>query len=253
MNYFSQSTQESLGYYVYFLINPADNKIFYVGKGCRNRVFEHAKNALTDSTESDKLDIIRSIIQSNQEVKYYIVRHGLTEGEALIVESTLIDFLTFNDFSHIANISNIAAGHHQWNKGIKTVDDIELLYNCQPLKVEEQKHKLLCINLNRRYRLEEDIYESIRRSWVLKPDRANLADYVVAEYKGIIRGVFKVNEKGWQKVDDEKNAEYYEGKSKSRYFFEGEEVTDEEITRLYLHKKLPEKLRGQANPIWYLY
>lgn len=33
MKYFSQLTQETLGYYVYLLINPLDNKIFYVGKG----------------------------------------------------------------------------------------------------------------------------------------------------------------------------------------------------------------------------
>lgn len=253
MNYFSQSTQEALGYYVYFLINPVDNKIFYVGKGCRNRVFEHAKNALTDSTESDKLDIIKNIMDSNNEVKYYIARHGLTEKEAYLVESAFIDFLTFCDFSFIADISNIAAGHHQWDKGIKTAKDIELLYNCQPLKMEGQKHKLLCININRKYNSGEDMYEITRRSWVLNPNRANLADYIVAEYKGIIRGIFKVNEKGWQKVNDEKNAEYYKGKSESRYYFEGEKVTDEEVIRLYLHKKLPEKLRGQANPVWYLY
>lgn len=36
---FSQKTQEELKSYVYILIDPRDNKIFYVGKGYGNRVF----------------------------------------------------------------------------------------------------------------------------------------------------------------------------------------------------------------------
>lgn len=120
MEYFSQLTQEALGYYVYFLINPLDNKIFYVGKGKGNRVFRHAKAALIEWQNSDKLDIIRDIINKKQSVKYYILRHGLSENEAFLVESAFIDFLTFEDFSFIATISNIVAGYHQWDKGLKT-------------------------------------------------------------------------------------------------------------------------------------
>ncbi|RHB38528.1 hypothetical protein DW888_01580 [Bacteroides nordii] len=80
-----------------------------------------------------------------------------------------------------------------------------------------------------------------------------MANYVVAEYRGIIRAIFKVDEKGWQRVEDEENTEYFKGKSKARYYFEGKEVFDEEVCKLYLHKRLPIKLQGQANPIWYLY
>ena len=125
MEDFSQLTQETLGYYVYLLINPLDNKIFYVGKGKENRVFNHAKAALLDWIKSDKLDIIREIIDNEQKVKYYILRHGMTEKEAYLVESAFIDFLTFNDFSFVANISNVVAGHNQWDKGLKTVEEIE--------------------------------------------------------------------------------------------------------------------------------
>lgn len=38
MNKFSDKTIEELGYYVYSLTDPRNNKIFYIGKGCGNRV-----------------------------------------------------------------------------------------------------------------------------------------------------------------------------------------------------------------------
>ena len=36
MNKFSDKTIEELGYYVYSLTDPRNNKIFYIGKGCGN-------------------------------------------------------------------------------------------------------------------------------------------------------------------------------------------------------------------------
>lgn len=139
---FSQLTQETLGYYVYLLINPLDNKIFYIGKGKGNRVFNHAKAASLVWLENDKLNLTRDIIGKGQKVKYYILRHGMTEKEAYLVESAFIDFLTFKDFSFVANITNIVAGYNQWDKGLKTVEEIELLYNCLPLDVENCYRKL---------------------------------------------------------------------------------------------------------------
>ena len=253
MEYFSQLVQETLGYYVYLLISPLDNKIFYIGKGKGNRLFDHAKAVPLAWIESDKLNIIRNIIDKGENVKCYILRHGMTEKEAYLVESAFIDFLTFRNFSFVANITNIVAGHNQWDKGLKTVEEIELLYNCLPLDIENKAHKLLCININGTYNSSSDIYEITRKSWVLNPNRANQADYVVAEYRGIIRAIFKVDKKRWQRVESKENAEYFKGKSKARYYFEGEKVLDKEIQEMYLNKSLPKKEKGQANPIWYLY
>ena len=133
------------------------------------------------------------------------------------------------------------------------IKEIELLYNCLPLDVENKPHKLLCININGTYHSSANIYEITRKSWVLNPNRANQADYVVAEYRGIIRAIFEIDEKGWQRVEGEENAEYFKGKSKTRYYFEGKEVFDKEIQEMYLNKRLPRKEKGQANPILYLY
>ena len=46
MNKFSNKSIEELGFYVYSLVDPRDGIIFYIGKGCGNRVFQHCEAAL---------------------------------------------------------------------------------------------------------------------------------------------------------------------------------------------------------------
>lgn len=40
-----------------------DNKIFYIGKGYGNRVFQHAMNALDGDISNLKLETIRAVIK----------------------------------------------------------------------------------------------------------------------------------------------------------------------------------------------
>ena len=176
---FSPKTQEELKAYVYALIDPRDNKIFYIGKGNNSRVFSHINEAIINPRETEKLETIRAIKCENEKVKHFIIRHGLEENEAFMLESVLIDFLTFKDFADVAKITNIASGHHFFNQGIKTVEECEILYNCEELKNEDIKHNILLININKtfdnnRRKKNEDpnyvrsnIYEAIRGWWVL--------------------------------------------------------------------------------------
>ncbi|MFY9158455.1 LEM-3-like GIY-YIG domain-containing protein [Aquirufa ecclesiirivi] len=252
IEYFSQKTQEELKFYVYVLIDPRDNKIFYVGKGLGNRVFSHINEALVNPSISEKLETIRAIKLANLQVKHFIVKHGLEENEALIVESVLIDFLTFRDFAEIAKISNIVAGHHSFNQGIKTVDECEILYNCEELKKEDIQHKVLVININKSYDNKRkkksdnpdydrpNIYEATRGWWVLDKNRAENSDYVLAEYRGVIRAIFK----------PEKWVQDIEHRGTKRWGFEGSEVTDTQIVDIYLNKEI-QKIKGMSNPIRY--
>lgn len=147
MNKFSDKTIEELGYYVYSLTDPRNNKIFYIGKGCGNRVFQHCEAALQENEESLKLNLIREIIYSGAEVEHYILRHKLTEEEAFQIESVLIDFLTFPKFNTEQVLTNIVSGHHLWDEGIKTVDEVSSIYDCEKIKVNPNE-QLLLVSLN---------------------------------------------------------------------------------------------------------
>lgn len=249
---FTQKTQEELKFYVYALIDPRDNKIFYIGKGNTNRVFSHINEAIINPRETEKLETIRAIKNTNQKVKHFIIRHALEENEAILVESVLIDFLTFKDFAEIAKITNIASGHYSFNRGIKTVEECEVLYNCEELKEENIMHKILVININKTFDNKRNrkndnpvynrlnIYEATRGWWVLDNNRAKRIEYVLAEYGGVIRAIFK----------PEKWLQDIENRGSKRWGFEGTEVFDKEILELYMNKVVP-KIKGMANPIRY--
>ena len=208
MNYFSQKCTEELGYYVYALVDPRTDKIFYIGKGCGNRVFDHCNFAIKEDTESLKLNLIREIIAAGLRVKHYILRHKLSEKEALMVESVLIDLLTYPELNNNSLLTNIVSGYHQWDRGIKTAEEIEATYDCKKIKANKKDHILL-VSLNRTFDLARkrnddiDLYEITRHAWVIAKHKAPKINYVLGVYRGIVRSVVKV--KGYSWVKDAKN------------------------------------------------
>jgi hypothetical protein len=245
---FDTATIENLKAYVYALVDPRNGKIFYVGKGRGNRVFDHVRDAIAkykdDAVDKKKMSMkvrtIRQIIADGLEVKYYILKHGMANREALRVESALIDLLTYPDFKDKTVLTNIAAGHHQYMFGIKTVDDIKAIYHSKPIdEVLNPTDKLLIVKLNRSFKGDDlSFYEKTRGTWVLAERNAKQADYVLAVYNGVVRAVFKP--KKWLPVPVQ------EGK-RQRWEFVGDEVTDSP----YLYTEVSEYAKGQ-NPIAYI-
>jgi hypothetical protein len=113
-------------YYVYALVDPRTDEIFYIGKGTKDRVAAHGKQAGLDvqSGESDKVERIREIRLDGAEPLIDIVRHGLTADDALAIEATLIDCLP--------RLTNIVAGHGV-EGGRTSLDDLISRYGAEPL------------------------------------------------------------------------------------------------------------------------
>lgn len=231
---FGQAVIESLQYYVYFLLDPRDGDVFYVGKGAGNRVFNHMEDAIEEESESEKLDTIRDIINSGHKVKHYILRHGLTEKDAFEVEAALIDFVG------MSNLSNLQGGHYSSDYGIKTADEIIAMYQAEELLTAEP---CMLININRLYDKKMtgfDLYEATRKSWVVGIRREKVK-YVIATYRGLTREIYKVH--NWY-------SSILNGKS--RWAFNGD-IAHEDIRSILRYKSIKHFYKkGAANPIKYL-
>ena len=116
-------------YYVYVLIDPLDNKIFYVGKGKGRRAEEHEK-ANTNGIENDKNNHIKSIQEreNHNKVKNRIIGRFDTEDEAFAVESVLIKWMYGLD-----SLTNEVHGHRH-----KDIRPFENLDEIQDLDIEKK-------------------------------------------------------------------------------------------------------------------
>ncbi|OFY96728.1 MAG: hypothetical protein A3K10_15680 [Bacteroidetes bacterium RIFCSPLOWO2_12_FULL_31_6] len=92
-------------YYVYFLIDPRNNEVFYIGKGKKNRINNHFKELekyekynkeetnekIIKFSNHAKLDIMQSIIEDGKEIIVEKVIENLSEESAFVLEEILVD------------------------------------------------------------------------------------------------------------------------------------------------------------------
>lgn len=228
---FSQSTIENIGYYVYLLKDPTTQEVFYVGKGVGKRIFAHLNAALETYDDSDKLDRIRRILSSEKAIEHYILRHGLTEKEAFEIEAAVIDFIGMQ------NLTNAQSGHYSEDFGIKTIDEINAMYEAQEFKTDLAA---MLININRLYDREmtdEQLYDATRKEWVVG-ERREKAKYAIATYRGLTREVYEIT--SWYHIRD------------NRWGFEGRRANEAIRSALRYKSIVSYFTKGAANPIKYL-
>ena len=103
-------------YYVYGLVNPNTNKVFYVGKGIKNRGYQHSTNyVLKNETNLHKKRTIEKILNEGKEVIVkFFVYNIQDEKLAYDLEEKII--LSYG----LENLTNICLGSNPPNhKGIK--------------------------------------------------------------------------------------------------------------------------------------
>lgn len=231
---FSQSVIEKLQYYVYFLQDPRNDEVFYVGKGTGNRVFQHLSCAVETDGRTEKLDRIREIVASGLVVKHQIIRHGLSEDIAFEIEASIIDYIG------MTNLTNLQGGHYSSDYGIKTAEEISAMYEAQELSTDIPA---LLININKLYHrdlTDQELYDATRMSWVLG-NRRKLARYAIATYRGLTREIYEIQD--WFAV-------LVNGKT--RWGFIGK-VAAEPIRSQLRYKSIVSYFeKGAANPIKYL-
>lgn len=240
---FNKEVADKLGFYVYRLVNPRNGETFYVGKGQRNRIHNHVREAskLTDEDEQSlKLSQIREIQRKGLEVICIIHRHGMDEDTALEVEAALIDAYP--------GLTNVLGGTGSGDYG--PMHAVEVIQRYAAEEAEFSQHKVMLISINRSVD-ETELFHATRLAWRVDVDRASKAEVVLATTRGLIVGAFVPTE--WKKATPENFPGIPVSESDGkRYGFDGGYAPDE-IANLYVGKRVPDRFRkkGAANPIRY--
>jgi hypothetical protein len=136
---FPPEVSAKLGHYVYLYINPFSDEVFYIGKGKGNRAFQH----LSESKESEKTEQIRAIQQRGKEPRIEILRYGLSEREAALVEASAIDLIGTEA------LSNKVRGYHSRSYGRVSAKELAVTFTAETVEI---RHKVILIIINRLFR-----------------------------------------------------------------------------------------------------
>lgn len=265
INKFSETAKRELGeHYVYALIDPRTDKVFYIGKGEGDRFFSHEiEGNKSPESEKIKLKTINDIRTDGKQVKRIIVNWGLTEKEAFAAEAALINLL---NYTSDIKLSNIQSGHHVHEA--LSVEDFELRHGAEQLKEDDIKHKILIIKINKLFKWgmsSKDLYDATRGIWVASLDRVKRdVEYVFAVYNQLIVAVYKPDE--WHRVGEmidvprqqELKNNIEDGTKKRIYFisrnYDQSEESLDENQKFYRYKSIAGFAinKDAQNPITYL-
>jgi len=233
---------ERLKYYVYVYVDPADGAPFYVGRGQGNRAFDH----LYEAGETAKLARIAAIRGRGQQPRIELLRYGLTETEAALVEAAAIDLL------ELGALTNRVRGHHPATFGRTTAADLIAMARAVEVPVT---HPAILITINQLYRSDmspQELYEATRGIWKLYRERARRAELALAVVHGVVKEVYRPRE--WHPAGTLTYAtrDVAEFEGSGRYEFEGD-VVEAAVREHYVGRAVRETLgRGRQNPIRYV-
>ena len=157
---FTKSTLNRLGHYVYALVDPTDNSIFYVGKASgTDRGYNHLKASKSEHAKSMRIERIRAMGQSPV---VEILRFGLLSAAAAHeVESAVIDSIG------LENLTNAVRGHGA-ERGRLSASEAERLLGSRPVDVGRLKESFMLFFINQTFSPtlgEQQLYDSTRQFW----------------------------------------------------------------------------------------
>ena len=235
MNRFPEECIDTLGCYVYRLIDPRNGKTFYIGRGRGNRVFAHVNDELKFSNSVDdnefsedevsaKIKTIRDIRHAGLNVMHVIHRYGMTEKEAMEVEAALID-----DYS--GGITNIQSGYDADRGIIETQTLINKLSADEFVEPDDLAYIIIKTKIST-IETNGSLYEATRRAWPLSLNKVQAYPYVLSTINGVVEEVYEVD--SWYKSEEIHRVE-----------FNGH-VAPDHIRDLFIHKKLPAYYREKG-------
>ena len=251
MKSFSKQTKEILYHYVYALVDPDNNEIFYIGRGQGNRGLQHLKNKR--KIEGEKNKIIAGIRAKSQEPRLDIIRYGLDEKSAIEVESAIIDTLGLD------KLSNGIRGNNT-SRGRTNAKDLNTQLGGKRLNIEEIKDNVILFFCHKSLAKNNDIYDSTRQFWPLSEKRITKENgdgelhykYAFTMKGNTVIEVFKIL--CWYPAGTTVSSRKFLDDKKKRWEFIGS-YAEEKVRKKYKNKLLREgkkSLRAQQQGYRYI-
>ena len=167
-------------YYVYALIDPRNNKPFYIGKGSGNRVSTHEKFKSNCANEY-KDRIIRKILEIVDSVPYVILKDGFElENDAYQYEEQVINDIGIRNLTNLCesrrppsqkgkkrnnNTKEIIKKYSKKQGQARTIEYVkqngELIYNVLLLIQQKERRNTVCLKL----KITIDLFNKIKNKY----------------------------------------------------------------------------------------
>jgi hypothetical protein len=246
---FYEEVIKKLKWYVYLYFDPREDpntrRPFYVGKGVGNRAFAHLHHIDdSEAEEPKKVKRIAEIRERGREPEIEILRFGLTEGQAFLVEASVIDCIGLD------HLTNEIRGEHSGSFGRVTVKDVLLTMSAPKAKIEVP---CVLININQMYSSRmtgDERYEATRGIWRVGRRREK-ADFAMAVFRGVIIEVYRIK-KPWVRASLDYKTRDTKGFTRSgRWEFVGDVAHEQR--KKYVGRSVRHLVkRGSQNPIHYV-
>lgn len=207
--FFSSREQEALGTYVYCLRDPRDKKIFYVGQGTGDRVFQHFNDAEACLNGGNALDpkILRilEIWHVEEDVDWRILARKLGDERTIplidIVESAVIDALSE---SQNGSPLNLISGKHS---SALSPEELRVM-DATPVNPPQPYPAVFLFPIQNAIANGCSPYDATRMSWAVSPRYRNISGAMAVGIKGAISfGSFQVER--W--LDTDNGKQLFEG------------------------------------------
>lgn len=230
---FTRKTTEKLDNYVYALVDPHNNEIFYIGRGSGNvRPFAHLSTSDKDNNEAKK-ERIAAIRSQGNKPQIEIIRYGLDCKTACEVEAAVIDAIG------IENLTNSIHGNGK-ERGRATAKEIEEQLGGDPIDIDHIDVRAILLYPHHAYKRRDNLYDGTRQFWNINSKKVQkkingefLYKYAFAMKGSFIREIYKIL--AWYPAGTTVSSREFKADGKRRWEFIGS-LAEDKVRKKYLHK-----------------
>lgn len=168
-------------FYVYCLVHPKTNKIFYVGMGSGKRMYTHVQKVKKNIPPNNNWQLFRAIkhiLKENLNVEYKVLASNLTHSNALKLETDTINNIGLNN---LCNLNYGGTGRLPGYKHSTETRKKIAIANTGKVKSEETKKLIGISKLNNKNMLGKSHSDLTKKKISASWKKRNQEKYKVAQ------------------------------------------------------------------------